>query len=71
MGADIDFFKLQKDYSNFMNPRVVIEVEGKNIDKSDIGVGEVDLELTSGFEASIATFNLYNTFSQEKYAFDY
>ena len=61
MAAEVTFEKLKKEYSNFANPVVLVEVEGNPLNKSKakLYVGNVEIENTSGFEASIASFVIY------------
>ena len=58
------YLDLKKKYDNFEYPLVVLTINGKEFgkNKSDFIVSDIEVELTSGYEASIATFCLYNTF---------
>ena len=58
------YLDLKKKYDNFEYPLVVLTINGKEFgkNKSDFLVSDIEVELTSGYEASIATFCLYNTF---------
>ncbi|MBR3603029.1 MAG: phage late control D family protein [Lachnospiraceae bacterium] len=58
------YLDLKKKYDNFEYPLVVLTINGKEFGKnrSDFLVSDIEVELTSGYEASIATFCLYNTF---------
>ena len=55
---------LKNKYDNFESPLVVLTINGKELakNKSDLVVSDIEVELTSGYEASIASFCLYNTF---------
>lgn len=46
----------------------VIKVNGKDIaeNKSGFAVSDIEIDLTSGYEASIAIFSIYNTFHKDK-----
>lgn len=62
--ATYKYLDLKKKYDNFEYPLVVLTINGKEFgnNKSDFIVSDIEVELTSGYEASIATFCLYNTF---------
>lgn len=62
--ATYNYLDLKKKYDNFEYPLVVLIINGKEVgkNKSDFIVSDIEVELTSGYEASIATFCLYNTF---------
>lgn len=62
--ATYNYLDLKKKYDNFEYPLVVLTINGKEVgkNKSDFIVSDIEVELTSGYEASIATFCLYNTF---------
>ncbi len=59
-----DFQELKKTYGGFNYPLVRVKVGGKNIadDKGGFSVSDIFVELTSGFEASVAEFKIYNTY---------
>ena len=63
----LDFDSLKKTYGNFSKPVSVIKVDGKDISKDKLGlaISDIQVELTSGFEASVASFSLYNTFDRD------
>ena len=63
----LDFDSLKKTYGNFSRPVSVIKVDGKDIskDKLAFAISDIQVELTSGFEASVASFSLYNTFDRD------
>lgn len=64
--ADIKFSDLKETYENFREPKVHVSINGKEIDKdSGFAVGGVEVELTAGYEASIATVTLYGCFNKE------
>ena len=72
--ATFTYEELRKKYQNFSYPKVAIQINGKNIsnNKAGIGVSDLDIEVTCGFEASIATFWIYGGYSREatKFQFD-
>lgn len=58
-------------YGKFKNPVAVIKVNQKDIseNKSNLSVSEIEVDLTSGFEASVASFSIYNSFDKDKASF--
>lgn len=58
---------LKKDYEDFFNPVVVLTVNGKDFSKNTNGfvLSDVEVELSCGFEASIASFTIYNIFDKD------
>ena len=58
---------LKMKYNHFQHPTIFLTVDGKKLSKSDyeLVVSDMEIELTSGYEASIASFCLYNTFDNE------
>ena len=58
---------LKQKYDDFHHPLIVLKINGKDFAKNKAGmvVTDIEIELTSGFEASIASFSLYNTFDME------
>jgi hypothetical protein len=73
VGGGSSFETLKKKYSGFHYPQVLIELGGKEFkDKNSVmAVNDIDIELTSGYEASVATFRIYGAFSQESGKFEY
>lgn len=72
--AQFDFYELKDEYEDFTRPYVEVFVNDKNINDTkdySIGISDVDIELTSGFEASIATFVLYNVYDNDIHLFLY
>lgn len=62
--ASYTYKDLKTKYDNFHHPVIVLKVNGKDFaqNKAGLVVSDIEVELTSGFEASIASFVLYNTF---------
>ncbi len=58
------FNSLRDKYKDFLKPMVEVTVGGKEIskDKSDFSLSDVEIELTAGFEASVAMFTIYNVY---------
>ena len=67
----IDYDSLRDKYDSFKLPRVVIKVNGKNIsdDKSGFSLNDIIIEMTCGFEASVAEFKIFNTYDVYSHAF--
>lgn len=62
--ATHNYIDLKTKYDGFQHPIIVLTIDGKDFSQNDAGfvVSDIEVELTSGYEASIATFCLYNTF---------
>ncbi len=73
MAAQLQYDDIKKEYDNFKNPLVLVEVEGTEISKSKTGllVGDIEVESTSGFEAGIASFVIYGAYNTNTCAFEY
>lgn len=71
--ATYEYKNLAEQYEDFSYPIAVIEVNGLDIAKNDkqFIVNQIEVELTSGFEASIASFNIYNAFDSVNSQFMY
>ena len=65
--ATYTYANLKSKYDNFHHPVIVLKVNGKDFAKNKAGlvVSDIEVELTSGFEASIASFMVYNTFDTD------
>lgn len=65
--ATYSYKSLKNKYDDFHHPVIVLKVNGKDFAKNKAGlvVTDIEVELTSGFEASIASFTLYNTFDTD------
>lgn len=65
--ATHNYKDLKIKYDHFQHPISVLTIGGKDIAKNTSGivVSDLEVELTSGYEASIATFCLYNTFDND------
>lgn len=70
--ATFDFISLKKKYDNFAQPFSVIEINNKDIskDKNGLVVSDLNIELTSGFEASIASFSIFNCYNRDTSQFE-
>lgn len=70
--AAFTYEELREEYDSFHTPTVKIVVKGKDIgeDKNGLVVSDIEVEITCGFEASIATFWIYNCFMNGSFQFD-
>lgn len=71
--ASFDYDSLKTVYDNFHYPVVVLTVNGKDFseNKKGLGVSDIEVEMTSGFEASIATFWIYGAYDKEQNRFKF
>lgn len=71
--ATYDYESLKEKYHNFKEPMAVITVNGKDIANSDknLVVSDIDITLSCGFEANIASFSIYNAFENFNNAYNY
>ena len=69
--ATFNYTELKNKYDNFAYPFSVVEINNKDIskDKNGLVVSDLMIELTSGFEASLANFSIYNWFYFTLYLF--
>lgn len=65
------FTELEERYAGFEIPIAVIKINGKDVgdNKASLVFSDFEVELTSGFEASIASFTIYNSYSRNLDAF--
>ncbi len=69
--ADFEFKNLKKTYENFREPKAAIKIDGTELDsKSGLAVTGVEIELTAGYEASIATVTLAGAYDPNSKCFD-
>ncbi len=64
--ATFTFDSLKKQYSNFSYPRALVQINGKDIadNKKGLAVSDLEIEVTCGFEASLATFWIYGGYDR-------
>ncbi len=64
--AAFDYQALKKKYGNFAHPILHVQVGGKDFSKNKAGlqISDVEVEMTSGFEAALATFWIYNCYNR-------
>ncbi|MCD7805957.1 MAG: hypothetical protein LUH19_01295 [Lachnospiraceae bacterium] len=62
--ASFTYSELKTKYENFTFPVAVIKINGKNLADNTDGLAgsDIEVEMTSGFEASIAVFWIYNCY---------
>lgn len=70
--ATFEFEDLKKEYGYFHRPVMVVKVGGKDLgdEKSGYPVSDVYIDLTAGYEASIAEFSIFDTYSTENASYD-
>jgi CRISPR/Cas system-associated protein Cas5 (RAMP superfamily) len=73
LGGGSNFDALKKKYKDFSFPQALIELGGKEFkDKSaHMAVNDISVELTSGYEASVASFRIYGVYRQSSGKFEY
>ena len=73
-GKTVTYEGLQEKYTDFGHPRAVVLLGDKAFDSIGNGmvVDEIRVELTAGYEASIASFRLYDSYDPKsgKFKFD-
>lgn len=65
--ATYNYSDLKTKYKGFLRPLAVIMVDGKDIsdNKNRFIISDLEIENTSDFEASIASFVIYNSFNKQ------
>lgn len=71
--ATYEFDTLKKQYTQFQHPVAVIKINGDSLADREKGypVSDIQIDLTSGFEASIAEFCIYDVYDEEAGTFDF
>lgn len=71
--ATFEYISLKNKYDNFTNPLTMIEVNNKSLSKNKEGlaVSDIMIELTCGYEASIASFCIYNCYDRVATKFEF
>ncbi len=64
--ARYEFYDLAKTYDNFEEPVLIIRIDDKEVGDAKKGfpVSDVYIDLTCGYEASIAEFSLYDVYDK-------
>lgn len=64
--ASFSYSELKTKYEEFAHPLAVVEINGKDISKNQSGfqVSDMEVELTSGFEAAVASFSIYGAYDR-------
>lgn len=70
--ATLDFEQLKTKYDGFQSPTAAIKINDQLLtdEKSPFQVSDIEVDLTCGYEASIASFNIYNVYSTVKGQFE-
>lgn len=69
--ASFQYEDLKEKYENFSQPLAQILVNGKDVvdNKCDFQLSNIEVEMTSGFEAAIATFWIYGCYDKVRSEF--
>ncbi len=72
-GLTLSYDSLDKKYNSFALPQASILLGGKLLSAKDVSliIGDIKIELTSGFEASVASFKIFNCFNAKENTFQY
>lgn len=64
--SGLDYDALKKEFKGFTNPHVVIRVNGEDfiLKNSEIVISQLDVDLSSGFEASVASYRIYGAYDR-------
>jgi phage protein D len=62
----VAFSALNKKYAEFRHPQASVELGGKQFSSKNMVISDIQIELTAGFEASVATFKIFNAYDMEK-----
>jgi phage protein D len=69
--AEFEFANLKQTYENFREPKVTVFIDGQEMNAEQLlTVRDVEVELTSGYEASIATVTLGGVYNDESHSFE-
>ena len=68
----MDFESLQTKYDGFQTPTAVIKINDRMVtdEKLPFQISDIEVDLTCGYEASIASFHIYNVYSTVKGQFE-
>lgn len=71
--ATYEYKALKEQYVNFSNPQLSVFINEKDFEENNdnLKIADVEIEITAGYEASVATFWIYNGFSQMTSSFLY
>ncbi|MCL2035966.1 MAG: hypothetical protein FWG83_01085 [Oscillospiraceae bacterium] len=71
--GDGSYKKFKGKYQGFEFPQTHVEVNGKPVSgkKKNTFIGEITVELTAGFEASVANFRIYGAYNQSNGEFNF
>ncbi|MCL1822995.1 MAG: hypothetical protein FWG44_02210 [Oscillospiraceae bacterium] len=71
--GDDSYNKLKKKYHDFGFPQTHVEVNGKPVSgkKKETFIGEITVDLTAGFEASVVNFRIFGAYDQSTGDFNF
>ncbi len=65
------YTSLESEYGQFYGPIASIEVDGNDIRDAGVALSDVEVDLTSGFEAGVASFSMYDCYDLIETTFEY
>lgn len=70
--ATYDYDRLEKEYDKFYEPIAMVKINNKEIPSKKVPyvVSDYDIDLTCGYEASIASFSIYKVYDDLNSNFD-
>jgi len=69
--AEFEFSNLKQTYENFREPKITVFIDNTELDEDQLlTVRDVEIELTSGYEASIATVTLGGVYDDVRRIFE-
>lgn len=71
--SDLTYDRMKSTFYDFVHPVAYIDMGGKEINTSeeDIIINDIKVELSAGYEASVATFRLYNVYDADEFNFKF
>lgn len=71
--ASYNFDSLKSQYTDFSFPIISLTINGKSFSSNTEGfyISDIDIDLTSGFEASQATYRIYNCIDNDTHMYKY
>ena len=71
--AKHEFSELEAQYQGFQHPSALIKINDVELSDKKKGypISDIRVDLTCGFEASIAEFSIYDVYSEEAGCFEF
>lgn len=72
-GSEFEYKSLKNLYQNFLHPTLSLIINGIEVakDKHHFAVSDIEVEITSGFEAAAAEFWIYRCYNKEESRFEF